>query len=150
MVGKHHHFTPQVLIFFSRIFPWLVGETHHFRKCPFTDWWLNQPIWNNMIVKLDDFPKVRGENQKYLSCHHLGTYWVVKTPPPRITATILGNPHLKCSECVESMRKFFRVTSLTSGGCQFFTFQPWTGNQTPFLPGPSPHGSETLKDPDIS
>ena len=35
------------------------------------DWWLNQPIWKNMLVKLDHFPKVRGENEKYLK------------PPPR-------------------------------------------------------------------
>ena len=35
-----------------------------------TSWWLNQPIWK-ICVKLDTFPKVRGENKKYLSCHHL-------------------------------------------------------------------------------
>ena len=34
-------------------------------------WWLvPQPIWN-MLVKLDHFPKVRGENKQFLSCHHL-------------------------------------------------------------------------------
>ena len=34
-------------------------------------WWLNQPIWKNMLGKLDHFPKVWGENNKDLSCHHL-------------------------------------------------------------------------------
>ena len=36
----------------------------------FTSWWLNQPIWK-IFVKLDHFPKFRGENKKCLSCHHL-------------------------------------------------------------------------------
>ena len=31
-----------------------------------TSWWLNQPIWENMNVKLDHFPKVRGEHKKIL------------------------------------------------------------------------------------
>ena len=38
-----------------------------------TSWWLNQPIWKNMNVKFDHFPKGprdRGESKKYLSCHH--------------------------------------------------------------------------------
>ena len=34
-----------------------------------TGWWF-QPIWK-ILVKLEIFPKVRGENEKYLSCHHL-------------------------------------------------------------------------------
>ena len=34
-------------------------------------WWLNPIQLKNMLVKLDHFPKVRGENKKY-----------VKTPPP--------------------------------------------------------------------
>ena len=29
-------------------------------------WWLNQPIWKDMIVKLDHLPQNRGKNQKYL------------------------------------------------------------------------------------
>ena len=32
--------------------------------------WTN-PFLKNMLVKLDHFPKFRGENQKCLSCHHL-------------------------------------------------------------------------------
>ena len=42
-------------------------------------WWVgellvggfNQPIWRNMMVKLDHLPRVRGENNKSVSCHHL-------------------------------------------------------------------------------
>ena len=30
-----------------------------------TSWWLNQPIWK-ILVKLDHFPRVRGENKKCL------------------------------------------------------------------------------------
>ena len=36
----------------------------------YTSWWLNQPIWKK-IVKLDHLTRVRDENKKYLSCHHL-------------------------------------------------------------------------------
>ena len=31
------------------------------------------PVWKNMMVKLDHFP--RDESKKYLSCHHLGRDW---------------------------------------------------------------------------
>ena len=34
-------------------------------------WWF-QPIWK-IFVKLDHFPRVRGANKKYLSCHHPGS-----------------------------------------------------------------------------
>ena len=33
--GGTPHFTPQVMIIFSRKTPWVVGETHHFRKPPY-------------------------------------------------------------------------------------------------------------------
>ena len=47
----------------------------------------------NMLVKLDHFPNFRGENKKYLSCHHLAVHhksqtktgihsiWLFKIPP---------------------------------------------------------------------
>ena len=41
----------------------------------YASWWLNQPIWK-MFVKLDHFPMVRGENKKYLSCHHPAMIWI--------------------------------------------------------------------------
>ena len=34
-------------------------------------WWLNQPIWKNMLVKLGIFPNFRGENSKKKWNHHL-------------------------------------------------------------------------------
>ncbi len=43
-------------------------------------WWFNKDTYlvggwttqlKNMLVKLDHFPRDRGENKKYLSCHHL-------------------------------------------------------------------------------
>jgi len=46
----------------------LVGQ-----KC-FSSRWLNHPFEENMLVKMDHFPKFRGENEKYLSCHHL-VFW---------------------------------------------------------------------------
>ena len=36
-------------------------------KLNYSRWWF-QPIWK-ILVNLDHFPKVRGENKKYLSCH---------------------------------------------------------------------------------
>ena len=34
-------------------------------------WWF-QPIWQNMLVKLEFSPNFQGKKfQKYLSCHHL-------------------------------------------------------------------------------
>ena len=36
-----------------------------------SSWWF-QPIWTNMIVQLDHFPKFRDEHEKYLSCHYPG------------------------------------------------------------------------------
>jgi len=32
----------------------------------------------NMLVKLEIFPRDRGENKKYLSCHHLDILGVLK------------------------------------------------------------------------
>ena len=43
-------------------FPLWEGEHHNV----FSSWWLNQPIWK-IWVKLDHFPKDRGENNKYLN-----------------------------------------------------------------------------------
>ena len=40
-----------------------------------TRWWLNQPIWKNMLVKFDHSPSSRGGNKKYLK------------PPPRKPTT---------------------------------------------------------------
>ena len=31
-----------------------------------TSWWLNHPFGKNKLVKLDHFPRDRGENKKYL------------------------------------------------------------------------------------
>ena len=38
---------------------------------PLSGWWLVSTHLKNMLVKMRIFPKVRGENKKYLSCHHL-------------------------------------------------------------------------------
>ena len=94
------------MIIFSRKTPWVVGETHHFRKPPFQEetpnnlpcakphwfWFLHQdqirhayrmlvvstnPFETYAQVKLDHFPKVRAEHTKSLSCHHLDTnFWL--------------------------------------------------------------------------
>ena len=37
-----------------------------------TSWWF-QPL-RKLLVKMGNFPKVRGENKKYLSCHHPDKY----------------------------------------------------------------------------
>ncbi len=36
-------------------------------KYSFTGWWLNQPIWKNMLVQLDQFPKDGGEDLKNMT-----------------------------------------------------------------------------------
>ena len=51
-------------------------------------WWLNQPIWK-IFVKLDHFPKFRGEHKKCLSCHHLDSALDTHCTPKRQT---LGMP----------------------------------------------------------
>ena len=38
-----------------------------------TSWWLNQPIWT-ILVKLDHFPKDRGENKQNIWNHHLENF----------------------------------------------------------------------------
>ncbi len=45
-----------------------------------SSWWF-QPIWK-ILVKLDHFPRDRGENRKYLSRHHLDNSWSLKGSEP--------------------------------------------------------------------
>ena len=35
-----------------------------------SSWWVVSTHLKNMLAKLDHFPNFRGENKKYLSCHH--------------------------------------------------------------------------------
>ena len=48
-----------------------------------SSWWLNQPFWKICSSNWIIFPKDRGENNKYLSCHHLvmiaGVHWTVSS-----------------------------------------------------------------------
>ena len=48
----------------------------HMQSQTTSSWWLNQPNWKKMLVKLGIFSPNRGENKKYLSCHQL------VAPPP--------------------------------------------------------------------
>ena len=43
-----------------------------------TSWWLNQPLWKNMLVKLDHLPRDRGKKSKDNWNHHLET--IQKSP----------------------------------------------------------------------
>ena len=60
--------------------PWLQsgpGRSSKFSMVDFSalwdaGWWLNQPIWKICSSKWESSPG-RGENIKYLSCHHLGS-----------------------------------------------------------------------------
>ena len=39
---------------------------------PFTAWWLNQPIWKNMLVKMGSSSPIFGVKiKKYVKFHHL-------------------------------------------------------------------------------
>ena len=54
-------------------------------------WWLNQPIWRNMLVKMgSSSPNFRGEHKKYLSCHHLA-YCLIRFLRMVIIRTELGS-----------------------------------------------------------
>ena len=64
-----------------RFFSGHASSRHHFKRTKWRlkfciwqkesrpSWWF-QPIWK-ILVKLDHFPRVRGENKKYVSNHHL-------------------------------------------------------------------------------
>ena len=41
-------------------------------------WLVASTRLKNMLVKLDHLPRDRGENNKYLSCHHLENYGSTK------------------------------------------------------------------------
>ena len=56
--------------FFSIFLSWKLKMTN-FQVCRWmSGWWLNQPIWKICSSKWESSPN-RGENNKYLSCHHL-------------------------------------------------------------------------------
>ena len=71
---------------------WHIPSTQ--KKQKLTPRWWFQPIWN-ILVKMEIFPKFRGENSKYWSCHHLDPVfnWPGKVPgrqpknPPPVTVT---------------------------------------------------------------
>ena len=45
--------------------PFSKQKRHQQKLCYFSSWWLNQPNWK-IVVKLDHFPRVRGENKKHV------------------------------------------------------------------------------------
>ena len=45
-----------------------IREKHDLIKSSYSSWWF-QPIWN-ILVRLDHFPKKRGEHYKKMSCHY--------------------------------------------------------------------------------
>ena len=53
----------------SRKSHWHIVKCVHICLLKMSSWWF-QPIWK-ILVKLDHFPRVRVENKKCLSCHHL-------------------------------------------------------------------------------
>ena len=65
---------PTVQDHLSESFLAFLFSRFYFQKKTFlaqASWWFFPTHLKNMIVKLDHFPKVRKEFQKYLSCHHL-------------------------------------------------------------------------------
>ena len=84
---------------------WPLGGTHQRKnqqqqQNPLADiplyvpsWWLNQPIWKNMLVKLDIFTNFRDENKNYLK------------PPPRYWLGFLGDPYIGLSNLKFSMTR---------------------------------------------
>ena len=79
------------------IYNWIPGPTlwHFHEKLgnkdisnAFSCWWLNQPLWKILYVKLDPFPRVRGEN-KNLRNHQPVISWIY--PPGSTKITPLGS-----------------------------------------------------------
>ena len=60
-----------------------IGDTEDTEKL-YQTWLVVSTHLKNMNVKLDHFPKVRYENKKCLSCHHLET-----NPPPMLNVHTL-------------------------------------------------------------
>ena len=59
--------SPSAKTVFGSILSWSYITDHILRESPgesSSSWWLNQHLLKNMLVKLDHFPKDRGENKK--------------------------------------------------------------------------------------
>ena len=61
-----------------------VKSQNHQETVVFSSWWLNQPIWK-IFVKLDHFPKVRGESKKHLK------------PPSDCSQNLTSETHPGCN-----------------------------------------------------
>ena len=83
-----------------------------------TSWWF-QPIWKICSSKWDHFPRVRGENKKCLSCHHLDDYgrkgqmeisilqtWLASLPSTSGLAQLLGAQKIPPSRIHEENDRF--------------------------------------------
>ena len=80
-------------------------------------WWF-QPIWK-ILVKLDHFPRVRGENKKYLSCHHPGScHPFLSFTIPKAPSSLPSNerPSLTTSSNVEALRRSPQRKSARNSG----------------------------------
>ena len=59
-----------------------------------------------MLVILDYFPRFRGENKKYLSCHHLAIDWhmLLKSPPSQLLYPPGNHPNIPSTWAKENHR----------------------------------------------
>ena len=80
MSQYHFWYRQELESYFVLADPWSINKkiNNHYsspmlhptnKSTRITSWWF-QPNWK-ILVKLDHFPRVRGGNKKYLSCHHL-------------------------------------------------------------------------------
>ena len=97
-----------------------------------------QPIWKNMIVKLDHFPKVRDEKKQYLETTTTDKSWIYPQLPLRVTTRMFT-----------FLEKYLIFKPLFFARCEagFFTA---TGNLQEFLaPKLMPSSWHISKDPPI-
>ena len=126
-------------LFFANKKHWNFLKIHY-------SWWLNQPIWKNMLVKLgSSSPIFGGEHKTYLSCHHPVCFFipsfllcvvfdqnkknVSKRPAPKVIALRSNQPTSWCkTRSKYSMRNFFACLKKGGRGKKAVNLQgtiPW-------------------------
>ena len=84
---------------------YIMEKNTHSKLKPYSGWRLNQPTWKNMLVKLDYFPRDRGEHKK-----------IFELPPPSITSYYTTQLGIESSgrtmACISILRYRYRTVSL--------------------------------------
>ena len=95
---------------------------HHHNHYYYCSWLVVSTYLKNssqILVKLDHFPRVRGANKKYLSCHHPGScdpflYFTIPKAPSSLPSN--ERPSLTTSSKVEALRRSPQRKSARNSG----------------------------------